>query len=680
MYVSKVVYCLRIQKFLLHSGFSLFLPAKIISVVSINNISVHFTGEYIFNDVSFLVNDRDRIGLVGKNGAGKTTMLNIIAGELEPEKGDVAFPSHQTVGYLKQEMNPNSQRTVMDEARQAFKEHLGLDQEIRKLTDEIANRTDFHSDDYLKLVSRLNDANDRFALLGGHKMDENTERILMGLGFERKDFTRPLNEFSSGWQMRVELAKILLRMPDVLLLDEPTNHLDIESIQWLEDFLVNYPGAVVLVSHDRAFLDNVTNRTVELTLGKIFDYKASYSDFETLQAQRLEKERSSYNNQQQQIAQIERFIERFRYKNTKAKQVQSKVKMLEKMDKVEITETDKSTISFRFPPAPHSGKVTVRAEHLSKSYDAHQVLKDLNFSIAKGEKIAFVGRNGEGKSTLSKVIVGELPYDGEMDLGHLVKIGYYAQNQHEMLDMEKSVFETIDDEATGDWRPKVKGLLGSFLFRGEDLDKKVKILSGGEKSRLSLAKMLLSPTNFLILDEPTNHLDMRSKDILKNALLQFDGTLVIVSHDRDFLTGLTEKVFEFRNKGIREYIGDVHEFLNHRKMEHLNELEQQKKSVGKNESDAPSQNKLDYERRKENDREQRKVKSRIEKSEMRISELEAKIAGIDKLLSNPDPNDDKITSGEIYKEYDALKKYLEEEMETWELLHEKLDHLADAKE
>ncbi len=661
--------------------FTIFADQKIfLLLVSINNISVHFTGTYIFKDVSFLINDRDRIGFVGKNGAGKTTLLNIIAGEMEPEKGNLSFPTEQSIGFLKQEMNPDSHRTVIDEARQAFKEHLSLDAEIKHLTHEISHRTDFHSDEYLKLVSRLNDANDRFALLGGHKMDENLERILMGLGYERSDFKRPLREFSSGWQMRVELAKILLRMPDLLLLDEPTNHLDIESIQWLEDFLISYPGAVVLVSHDRAFLDNVSNRTVELSMGKIFDYKASYSDYEALREQRLDKEISSFNNQQQQIAQIERFIERFRYKNTKAKQVQSKMKMLDKMDKVEISETDKSAISFRFPPAPHSGKVTVRAEDMSKSYGDHLVLKKLEFSIARGEKIAFVGRNGEGKSTLSKAIVGELQYSGVLELGHLVQIGYYAQNQHESLDMDKTVFETIDDEAAGDWRPKVKGLLGSFLFRGEDLDKKVKILSGGEKSRLSLAKMLLKPTNFLILDEPTNHLDMRSKDILKNALLQFDGTLIIVSHDRDFLTGLTEKVFEFRNKGIREYIGDVHEFLNHRKIEHLSELEQKKSAGQKKDGDAPSQNKLDYERRKENEREQRKVKSAITKSEEHISELEDKVSKIDYLLSNPDPKNEKIASGEIYEEYENLKKSMEKEMENWALLHEKLEELLEEKD
>ncbi len=644
-------------------------------MLAVSNISVHFTGEYIFDGVSFLVNDRDRIGLVGKNGAGKTTLLNVIAGELDPESGSVASPSGQSVGYLKQEMNPGSQRTVIEEARQAFSEMLELEKKLTQLTDEVSHRTDYHSEDYLKLVTRLNDINDRFNLLGGHKMDENTEKVLMGLGFERKDFTRPLNEFSSGWQMRVELAKILLQMPDILLLDEPTNHLDIESIQWLEDFLVNYPGAVVLVSHDRAFLDNVTNRTVEITLGKIYDYKASYSQYEQLQAERREREMASFNNQQQQIAQIERFIERFRYKNTKSRQVQSRIKMLDKMDKIEIEETDNSSIRFKFPPAPHSGKVTVRLENLSKAYGENLVLKNLNLSIAKGEKIAFVGRNGEGKTTLSKVIVGELPYTGTMELGHLVKIGYYAQNQHEMLDMDQTVFETIDEVATGDWRTRVKGLLGSFLFRGDDLDKKVKVLSGGEKSRLSLARMLLTPVNLLVLDEPTNHLDMRSKDILKSALLQFDGTLIIVSHDRDFLSGLTEKVIEFRNKGIREYIGDVHDFLDSRKMEHLNELE---KKSGKQAStateDSPSQNKLDFERRKQFDRELRRLQSKIEKSENTIGQLEKEISMLDELLANPIPTHPLIKSGEIYNQYETRKNDLAREMTNWEELNQELEN------
>jgi len=646
-------------------------------LIAINNITVHFTGEDLFTDVSFLVNDRDRIGLVGKNGSGKTTLLNVIAGEMEPGSGNIFSPSGQSLGYLKQEMNTESELTVMDEARRAFKEHLALERQLQNLTRQIAERTDYHSESYLALVTQLNDANDRFAILGGHTMDENSEKILLGLGFERSDFQRLLSEFSSGWQMRVELAKILLRMPDILLLDEPTNHLDIESIQWLEDFLINYPGAVLLVSHDRAFLDNVTNRTVELSLGRSYDYKASYSDFEALQEQRLDKERASFNNQQQQIAQIERFIERFRYKNTKARQVQSKMKLLDKMDKVEVSETDKATINFRFPPAPHSGRVTVRAEKLSKSYGSHLVLRHLEFSIARGEKVAFVGRNGEGKTTLSKMIVGQLPYDGTLELGHLVKIGYYAQNQHEMLDMERTVFETIDDVAAGDWRPRVKGLLGSFLFRGEDLDKKVKVLSGGEKSRLSLARMLLNPVNFLVLDEPTNHLDMRSKDILKSALLQFDGTLIIVSHDRDFLSGLTEKVFEFRNHGIRQFIGDVHEFLETRRMEHFDEMGAIKSSAASRQPDAPSQNKIDYERRKEAEREQRKLLSRIEKSEASIDKLEKEIAGIDQMLSNPDPGNKKILSGEIYQEYNLLKQNHEKEMQEWERLHHTLEEMMD---
>lgn len=643
-------------------------------MLSVNNISVHFTGEYIFDGASFLIKNRDRIGLVGKNGSGKTTLLNVIAGELIPEKGDVAAISDLTIGYLRQEMDNNSKRPVIEEARLAFKETLELEKHIARLTREISERTDYETEDYLKLITRLNDLNDRFNMLGGHNIDENTEKVLMGLGFERKDFTRPMNEFSSGWQMRVELAKILLRMPDVLLLDEPTNHLDIESIQWLEDFLINYSGGVLLVSHDRAFLDNVTNRTIEISLAKIIDYKASYSEFERLQAERRAKEISSFNNQQQQIAQIERFIERFRYKNTKAKQVQSKIKLLEKMDKVEIENTDKSTIRFRFPPAPHSGKVTIRADKLSKSYGDFLVLKDLEFSIVRGEKVAFVGRNGEGKTTLSKVIVGELPYDGIFELGHLVKFGYYAQNQHEMLDMNKTVFDTIDDVATGDWRTRVKGLLGSFLFRGEDLDKKVKILSGGEKSRLALAKMLLTPVNLLVLDEPTNHLDMVSKDILKNALLKYNGTMIIVSHDRDFLAGLTEKVFEFRNKGIREYIGDVSEFLATRKLEHLNELEK-KKSVrtGISSTETPSQNKLDYQKRKQLEKDQRKISNKIKKTEMLVEELENKISEIDAKLQDPEKYSKEINSGELFKQYENLKKELEDKMEEWEKLHLELE-------
>ncbi len=625
-----------------------------------------------------MITNRNRIGLVGKNGAGKTTLLNVMAGEIIPEKGDVATISDLTIGYLKQEINPDSKKPLIEEARLAFKETLELEKHIGDLTHEISERTDYESEAYLKVITQLNDLNDRFNLLGGHNIDENIEKVLIGLGFKRKDFIIPLNEFSNGWQMRVELAKILLRMPDILLLDEPTNHLDIESIQWLEDFLIKYPGGVLLVSHDRAFLDNVTNRTIEISMGKIIDYKASYSEFERLQAERRAKAASSFASQQQQIAQIEHFIERFRYKNTKSKQVQSKIKMLEKMDKVEIQETDKSTIRFRFPPALHSGKVTIRLDKLSKSYDDFLVLKNLKCDIVRGEKVAFVGRNGEGKTTLSKVIVGELPYDGVFHLGHLVKIGYYAQNQHEMLDMDKTVFETIDDVATSDWRTKVKGLLGSFLFRGKDIDKKVKILSGGEKARLALAKMLLTPVNLLVLDEPTNHLDMISKDILKNALLQYDGTLIIVSHDRDFLTGLTEKVIEFRNKGIREYIGDVTGFLEVHELEHLNELERKKsKSTTAPKNEQPSNNKLDYERRKQLEKEQRKISNRIKKTETHIEELETEIAEMNAKLQDPEKYSKEINSGELFNKYEDLKKVLTGKVEEWEELSLELEVLRE---
>jgi ATP-binding cassette subfamily F protein 3 len=520
-------------------------------MLSVNNISIHFTGTYIFKDVSFFANEKDRIGLVGKNGAGKTTLLNIIAGEMEPEKGDISSPKGSRIGYLQQQIRLASDETVKNEAIKAFEEAIGFRKEAERITAELGQREDYESEEYLKLIDRLNHANERFEMLGGNTMEADTEKILLGLGFERNDFGRPMKEFSGGWRMRIELAKILLRRPEILLLDEPTNHLDILSIQWLENFLKSYPGAVILVSHDRAFLDAVTNRTIEISLARITDYKASYSKYVQLREEQREKQKAAYDNQQKQIADIERFIERFRYKDTKAKQVQSRVKMLEKMDRVEVDEMDFSKIHFRFPPAPHSGKIVYEANQLSKSYDNHQVLNELEFVIEKGESIAFVGRNGEGKSTLSKIIVNDLDYTGEGKLGHKVEIGYFAQNQAELLDQEKTVFATIDDVATGDLRTKVKNILGSFLFSGDDLEKKVKVLSGGEKSRLAIAQMLLKPVNLLVMDEPTNHLDMQSKDVLKSALLQFDGTLLIVSHDRDFLQGLTNKVFEFRNKKIR---------------------------------------------------------------------------------------------------------------------------------
>ena len=636
-------------------------------MISINNLSIHFTGEFLFRNISFNIKEKDRIGLVGKNGTGKTTILNIIARIQKPESGEIVFPSGQTIGYLQQEMKISSIKTVYNEAITAFSEILELKKKIENLSEELTNRIDFETEEYLKIVNNHSEASEKFRIIGGLTIQAETERILGGLGFEKEDFNRPLQQFSNGWQMRVELAKILLRKPKLLLLDEPTNHLDIISIQWLEEFLIKYSGAIVLVSHDRAFLDNITSRTIEISIGKIFDYKGNYSEYVIRRQQRLEQQKSEYNNQQKEIRQIERFVERFRYKDTKAKQVQSRVKMLEKMDEIEVEDFDHSSIHFRFPHAPHSGKIVVNTKELSKNYGSKNIINDINFLAVKGEKIAFIGRNGEGKSTMAKIIVGDLDFDGELNIGQNVKIGYYAQNQWEMLDPEKTVFETIDDVAVGDVRARIRGLLGSFLFSEEDIEKKVKVLSGGEKSRLSLAKLLLIPVNLLILDEPTNHLDMQSKDVLKNSLLQFDGTLIIVSHDRDFLQGLTNKVYEFRNKSIKEYPGDIYDYLNSRNMESLKELEvfaKEKKISAKKETKTES--KIKWERSKKLDKKIRKVKKQIADSELAIEKLENEIVEVNLILSNPRENNERISSGEIYKDYDNLKTRLTSEMSKWE--------------
>ena len=641
---------------------------------SVSNLSVHFTGTYVFDDVSFLINEKDRIGLVGRNGAGKTTLMRIIVKEVEPEKGVVVIPNGRTTGYLPQELITNSQASVFDETMTAFKEAMELEAKIHKISEEISQRTDYESQSYTNLINRLNDANDRFHLIGGQTREADTEKVLVGLGFKPEDFERPLREFSSGWQMRVELAKILLQKPDLLLLDEPTNHLDIESIQWLEDFLKDYHGAVILVSHDRAFLDAVSTRTIEISLGKVYDFSTSYSGYVEMRQQQRELQIAAMNNQQREIAQIERFIERFRYKNTKSRQVQSRVKMLDKMDILEVEETDKSAIRLRFPPAPRSGKVVVEAVDLHKSYGAKEVLKKLNFAILRNEFVAFVGRNGEGKTTLSKIIAGVLEHTGHLNIGHNTHIGYYAQNQAELLDGEKTVFQTIDDVAVGDMRPKVRGLLGSFLFSNDDIDKKVKVLSGGEKARLSIARLLLKPVNLLILDEPTNHLDMVSKDILKSALMQYTGALIIVSHDRDFLQGLTNKVFEFKNQGIREYLGDVYDFLQARKIESLRELEQanalNRPQGIKNQA---SDSKLHWEARKNREKQLRKLRTRIEKSEAEISRLEKEITEFDEMLADPARYKEILNDAGAYKNYNALKASLEKEMGRWEELHMELE-------
>lgn len=625
---------------------------------------MQFTGDDLFTDISFMIREKDRIGLVGKNGAGKTTLIRLLCGLEQPYKGDVIMPDDVTVGYLPQEKNVNSTKTVLDEAMTAFEEYHEMERQLAKLQDELSNREDYESYSYQRLCEKMSHLNERLAIMGGHSIEGEAEQILIGLGFEHGDMQRPMKEFSNGWQMRVELAKILLRKPMLLLLDEPTNHLDIESIQWLEGFLKNYYGAIFMVSHDRAFLDSITIRTIEISCGKIYDYKCSYSEFIERREERIDIQKAAFDNQQREIKEIEAFIERFRYKATKAKQVQSRVKQLEKMDVVQIDDQDKSAIHFKFPPAPHSGKVTLELENISKSYGEKQILNNINLLIPRGEKIAFVGRNGEGKSTLSKIIAGVLDHQGDVKLGHEVKIGYYAQNQQDMLDPEKTVFETLDDVATGDMRVKVKSLLGAFLFGGDAIEKKVKVLSGGEKARLSLAKMLLFPTNLLILDEPTNHLDMLSKDILKSALIQFDGTLIIVSHDRDFLQGLTNKVYEFKKPHIKEYIGDIYDFLEEKKLKELDDLNKRQKT--QTVETKVSQGKLDYELKKQNDREIKRIEREIKKLEEQIESLENEISEMDKIMSSPTDFPDINIDNDWYNSYGDKKNLLQNLMNQWE--------------
>lgn len=636
---------------------------------SVQNVSVFFGGTPLFRNVSFIVNQKDRIGLAGKNGSGKTTLLRIISGIHIPDEGDVVIPNDRTLGYLPQELHLHNTKPVMEEAMEAFHEIRDLEQKIHDISHEITVRDDYESKSYHRLVDRLTELNEKHRIMGGHTMAEDVEKVLTGLGFKREEFYRPLDQFSYGWQMRVEIAKILLKRPDLILLDEPTNHLDIEAIQWLETFLADYPGAVVLVSHDRAFLDNVTNRTIEIELGKIYEYKASYSEYMRQREVRLEGQMAAFNNQQQQIRQIERFIERFRYKNTKSRQVQSRIKMLEKMEEIEIDQMDTSSIHFRFPPAPASGKVVIEAENLSKSYGSHLVLDRLNFAAIKGDRIAFVGRNGEGKTTLAKVITGALDHDGKLKAGYNVLLGYYAQNPAEMLDPESTIYDTIDRVAVGDIRSKIRTLLGGFLFGEEEIDKKVKVLSGGEKARLALAKLLLTPANLLVLDEPTNHLDMQSKDILKTALLRYEGTLILVSHDRDFLQGLTNKVFEFKDRKIREYIGDIYDFLESRKLRSLKELEQgNARSAGDMIPADVSDNKQIYERKKQLDRDIRKIAGQIEKIENEIHDLEHRMKLFSMKLSDPLLLQKGEDINQVYQDYQKLQLKLDENVGTWETM------------
>lgn len=644
-------------------------------MITVSGLSIHFTGDDLFNEVSFVVSDSDRIGLTGKNGAGKSTLLKILAGSQEPEKGSIIITSGHRIGYLPQELLPTSNSSVWEETLTAFSEVHLLEATIKDLTTNLENRTDYESADYFNKSALLSENTERLHLIGVNSMNSDAEKVLLGLGFEPTDFNRGMKEFSSGWQMRVELAKILLKKPEVMLLDEPTNHLDIESIQWLEQFLTTYQGAVILVSHDRAFLDAVTTRTIEISLGSIFDYKCSYSEYVNQRLERIEHQQAAQTNQQREIIEMERFVERFRYKATKSKQVQSKIKILDKMDRIEVDGLDNSSIHFRFQPAPHSGQVVVEAKNIEKSFDKKLVLKDLEFTLLRGQKVAFVGKNGEGKTTFSRIIVGDLEAtNGDIKLGHQVIVGYYAQNQAAMLDPNKTVFETIDEIAVGEIRTRIRAILGSFLFSGDDIDKKVKVLSGGEKARLALAKLLLTPYNLLILDEPTNHLDMQSKDVLKSALIQYDGAFIIVSHDRDFLQGLTEKVIEFKHHHIKEFIGDVYDFIENRKIEHLSDLDNDNNGAQNKNITAisASESKQQWERKKELESQIRKIKNQISQTENQIHLHESELKKMDEMLALPDKYQQEIASGSLYQQYEQTKRKIEHRMAEWELLYDQL--------
>ncbi len=603
-------------------------------------------------------------------------LLKVIAGLQNPASGQIDMPRDVTIGYLPQQMKVDDTTTVMNEVITAFSELISLTEEIDHCNAEIARREDYESPDYLKLCDYLTIAEERYRLLGGTNYMAEAERTLLGLGFERKDFDRPTKELSGGWRMRVELAKILLKKPSLFLLDEPTNHLDIESIQWLESFLSDYPGAVVLVSHDRAFLDNITKRTIEISLGKIYDYKASWSKYIELRAESREQQIASFRNQQKMIDDTEKFIERFRYKATKAVQVQSKIKQLDKVERLEVDEEDNRAIHLRFPPAPRSGTVVLEAQNLVKRFDSLTVLNNIDIKISRGEKVAFVGRNGEGKTTFSRIITGELDYEGTLKMGHNVRIGYFAQNQDELLDENRTVLQTIDDVAKGDVRTKIRDMLGAFLFRGDDVDKKVKVLSGGERSRLALVKLLLEPYNLLVLDEPTNHLDMRSKDILKQALIKYDGTLIVVSHDRDFLDGIVEKVFEFRHNRIKENIGGIYDFLRKKKIENLKDIERKDKIKDDNRKEDFSINKQRYLEKKEYEKTLRKLRKRLEESESTIEKIETELGTMDRSLIDPLSSSDEDVG--IYTKYQDLKTRLNDEMNKWaDYSHEVEDFLRN---
>lgn len=651
-------------------------------MVSVENILVEFGGFTLLDEISFVVNKRDRIALTGRNGAGKSTLLKIMAGIQIPSAGVVSMPKEFTVGYLPQVLQTKDTCSLQEEAAKAFDHIFALQRQTEAMQQELAEREDYESASYQQLIERLNHYNDMLDMSGVYQYQSEIEKTLLGLGFKRTDFDRPTSEFSGGWRMRVELAKVLLQKPDLILLDEPTNHLDIESIQWLETFLSQQAKAVVLVSHDRAFLDNVTTRTIEISLGKIYDYKVPYTQFLELRKERREQQLRSYENQQKMIQDTEAFIERFRYKATKAVQVQSRIKQLEKLDRLEVDEMDNSAMNLRFPPAPHSGQYPVIIEDLQKAYDEHMVIKQVNLIIERGEKVAFVGRNGEGKSTLVKCILGEIPYEGKLQLGHMVKIAYFAQNQPLLLDENLSVFETIDRVAVGDIRTKIRDILGAFMFGGENIDKKVKVLSGGERSRLAMIQLLLSPANLLILDEPTNHLDIRSKDVLKQAIKDFQGTVILVSHDRDFLDGLVDKVYEFAQTKVTEHLGGISDFLQKKKMDSLRDIERQKASSVT--ANKPSENsagaasslekpmggKQQYEARKEEAKRLRKLQQQVAKCEAEVQACEEALSQTEQELSTPEG----AANQELHAKYAQQQKALEMAMSYWEEAYQQLEN------
>ena len=632
-------------------------------MISLDNLTISYGGWTLFDGISFMINPKDRIGLVGKNGAGKTTLLRVITGEQQPTEGAVTINGECTIGYLPQQMRVADTTTLIAETAKAFDEVLRIEADIEHLTAEIGSRTDYESEEYANLIHRLNDANDRYHILGGDTRDADIERTLLGLGFKRTDFERPTREFSGGWRMRIELAKLLLKRPSIFLLDEPTNHLDIESIQWLEDYLKNYSGAVLLISHDRAFLDNVTTRTVEISLGKAYDYKVPYSKYVVLRAERRAQQMAAYENQQRLIEKTEEFIEKFRYKPTKSNQVQSRIKQLDKLERIEVDEEDLSRLNIKFPPAPRTGQIVAEVKGVGKAFGQKRIFSGAEFTIERGQKIALVGRNGEGKTTFARMLVGELEQsEGDIKLGANVNIGYYAQNQDDLMEGEFTVFDTLDRVAVGDIRTRLRDILGAFLFRGEDIEKKVKVLSGGERSRLAMARLMLEPYNLLVLDEPTNHMDMRSKDILKEALLKFDGTVVVVSHDREFLDGLVDRIYEFRDGGVREYLGDIWYFLEKRKVESLQDIERHDKPTTTAKSaESSTAGKLSYEQKKEQEKLIRKLRKAVEAIEEETANVEKQIAEYDARFAVATEY-----NADDYTKYNALKEHYDHLMHEWE--------------